>query len=393
MTDTPSRPFARRKRDLAEDPGQPVGFEAVRLTPREARLGLSAAIDRIALPRSPWSRTPFNVLAISGGAAGGAYGAGLLVGLARAGRRPDFALVTGVSTGALIAPFAFLGAEWDDRLRDAYTGGHAEALFALRRVAPGLQPGLFRARALDTLIAPFIDAPLLEAVAAEHARGRRLFVATTDLDRQRACIWDLGAIATQRHVAGEDNAIRLFREILAASASLPGVFPPRMIACRSGERTFDEMHVDGGVAAPLFVLPDALLRWKEAGRRMRGGRVYIIANTILDPAPLATAANLPAILLRSFDTMLRFSYRQAISVTATFCAGAGLPLDIASIPDAPGHGSLLNFDTVSMTRMFDAAVSRAGTEDIWSPGAPEPETAAGLLARTFQVPARRVTDD
>lgn len=381
--DGPIRLFQRGKRRLADEPGQPEGFEGVRLTTREAGHGLSAVVDRIALPRAPWSREPFNVLAISGGAAGGAWGAGLLVGLAQAGRRPEFSLVTGVSTGALIAPFAFLGSDWDDRLRDAYTGGHAADVFALRRAAPGLEPSLFRARALDSLIAPFIDEAVLEAVADAHAKGRRLFVATTDLDRQRACIWDMGAIASQRQAVEPGRAVKLFREVLAASASLPGVFPPRLIRCISGDATYDEMHVDGGVAAPLFVLPDALLRWKESGRRMRGGRVYIIANTVLDPAPLATPGNLPAILVRSFDTMLRFSYRQAISVTATFCAGAGLPLDIASIPYAPDHGSMMNFDTASMTRMFDAAVGSAAHEDIWSKGAAEPDTVAGLFARTF----------
>ena len=349
MTDAPSLRFLRPKRVLADQPGQPVGFRNVRLTPGEADLGLAAAIDRIALPRTPWSRAPFNVLAISGGAAGGAYGAGVLAGLSQAGSRPDFALVTGVSTGALIAPFAFVGPAWDERLRDAYTGGHAQTVFALRRAAPGLQPSLFRARSLDSLIAPFVDEDLLEAVAQGHAEGRRLFVATTDLDRQRACIWDLGAIATQRHEAGVERAIDLFRQILAASASLPGVFPPRLIACQSGERVYNEMHVDGGVAAPQI-----------------------------------TAGNLPAILVRSFDTMLRFSYRQAISVTATFCAGAGLPLDIASIPYDPRHGSMLKFDTASMTRMFDTAVARARAHEVWAPGAPEPETIAGQLFRTFR---------
>lgn len=384
MSETPSFSFLRRKRELAEQPGQPVGFKNVRLTPGEAEHGLASAIDRIALPRTPWSRAPFHVLAISGGAAGGAYGAGVLTGLTQAGKRPDFALVTGVSTGALIAPFAFVGSGWDDRLREAYTGGHAQRVFALKRAAPGLEPSLFRARSLDSLIAPFIDAALLEAVAQGHAEGRRLFVATTDLDRQRLCIWDLGAIATQRHEAGMERAIALFREVLAASASLPGVFPPRLIPCLSGDRAYDEMHVDGGVAAPLFVLPDALLRWKAAGRRMRGGRVYVIANTVLDPTPHVTAGNLPAILVRSFETMLRFSYRQAISVTATFCAGAGLPLDIASIPAGPDEGGMMKFDTASMTRMFDQAVAHARSGEVWTPGAPEPQTIAGLLRRTLR---------
>lgn len=384
MTDALGRSLLRPRRTLAKDPGQPVGFEAVRLTPAQAERGLAESIDRMAAARSPWSRKPFNVLAVSGGAAGGAYGAGLLVGLSHAGRRPDFGLVTGVSTGALIAPFAFLGPEWDARLRDAYTGGHAASLLALRRATPGLEPSLFRARMLDHLIRPFIDEALLEAIAAAHAQGRRLFVATTDLDRQRACIWDLGAVACQRRAAGVDNAVRLFGDILAASASLPGVFPPRLMACQSDEGVFEEMHVDGGIAAPLFVLPEPLLHQKDAGRRLRGGRVYIIANTVLDPAPMATASNLPAILIRSFDAMLRFSYRQAISVTATFCAGSGLPLDIASVPYEFTDGSLMKFDTASMTRLFDAAVARAAADDVWVSGAPVPETVAEQFLRAFR---------
>lgn len=343
-------------------------FDEVRFTVTEAREALTALADRILLPRSRWSREEFNILAVSGGAAGGAFGAGLLVGLTRAGRRPDFSIVTGVSTGALIAPFAFLGPDWDDRLTEAYTGGHAARTLTLRRVGAAL----FGQGALEALIYPFVDEAMIEAVALNHARGRRLLVATTDLDRQRICIWDMGAIASR----GGPAALALFRDVLVASASLPGIFPPKLIPGDSDGKRYDEMHVDGGVSAPLFIMPDPLLRWDRLGQRLRNGRVYAIVNTLLDPEPQTTPNNPVSVLVRSFDTLLRYSYRQALSTTATFCAAARLPLNVASIPPDPANGSMMRFDTASMRRMFDAAAARG--PDLWVSPPREPSILGNL---------------
>jgi hypothetical protein len=337
------------------------GFETIRLSIDEAEASLSAAADRLALPRAQWSLEEFNILAISGGAAGGAFGAGVLVGLTRAGRRPRFAIVTGVSTGALIAPFAFLGSEWDARLTDAYTGGHAAQLLSLSRLAPAFGTGVFQAKALEGLIDPFVDEALIAAVAREHALGRRLLVATTDLDSQKTCIWDMGAIAAR----GGEAAVRLFRDVLVASASLPGIFPPRRFPCEASGVAYEEMHVDGGVTAPLFVMPESMLRWRKLGSRLRRSRIYVLVNTVLEQAPRTTAPNLAAILIRSFETILRFSYRQALGTVAAFCAGYDLPLSVTSIPDAWDTGNLLVFDTANMRRIFDAAVERAQGPDLW----------------------------
>jgi hypothetical protein len=364
--------------------GDPVGFHNVRLSASEAHEALTEAADRIAPPRMPWAREPINILAISGGAAGGAFGAGLLVGLTKVGRRPGFAVVTGISTGALIAPFAFLGPDWDERLTRAFTGGMAQRRLGLLGLVPGRRAGLYRPEALDGLIEPFIDTSLLAAVAAAHAEGRRLFVGTTDLDRQQASVWDLGAIATQGQAEGRgEAALALFRTILAASASLPGLFPPRLIACESDGEIYHEMHVDGGVATPLFVLPDALLRWKQVGRRLRGGRVHIIVNMVLEPGPLSTPDNAAAVAIRSFDTMLRFSYRQAISVVAAFCAGADLPLDVASVPATSSIGNGLSFDTTAMRATFDAAVESAADPDVWVAATRGPQGLADLFTWPF----------
>lgn len=352
-----------------------AGFEGVRLTVEQAEDSLVAAADRLAPLRAPWAREAFNILAISGGAAGGAYGAGILVGLTRAGRRPDFAIVTGVSTGALIAPFAFLGPTWDDRLTDAYTGGHASTLLSLTRLGPG-SGALFRAESLDRLVAQYVDEAMVEAIAVEHAKGRRLLVATTDLDRQRTVIWDMGEIASR----GGPAAAALFRDVLVASGSLPGIFPPKRIQTQANGVLYEEMHVDGGVSTPLFLMPEALLRWRKLGQRLARSRVYAIVNTVLDQAPRTTQNNIAAILIRSFDTMLRFSYRHAIEVAAAFCASHRLPFSIASIPDPGEAFSMMSFDTASMRRNFDNAVERAMGDDLWVTPVAEPSVAAGLLA-------------
>lgn len=357
--------------------GRIRGFEDIRLSVEQAETSLEAAADRLSLPRSGWSSGHFDMLAVSGGAAGGAYGAGALVGLTEAGTRPEFALVTGVSTGALIAPFAFLGPAWDERLADAYTGGHAADLLSLRRLASTLTGSLFRGEALDALIHPFVDEALIDAVATEHRRGRRLLVATTDLDSQKACIWDMGTIACH----GGQEAVALFREVLAASASLPGLFPPRRFPCEVDGEPFEEMHVDGGVAAPLFLMPEALLRWKRVGRRLQRSRVHILVNTVLEPEPRTTAQNVAAVLTRSFDAMLRFSYRQALGVATTFCAAQGLPISVAAIPDEPEQGGMLSFDTATMQRLFEAGRQRARGGDLWRSPVAEPRGLISWLER------------
>lgn len=343
---------------------QPQGFAGVRLSFEEAEASLEATADRLAIPRTALNRDEFNVLAISGGAAGGAYGAGVLVGLSEADRRPRFSIVTGVSTGALIAPFAFLGAQWDARLTDAYTGGHAADRFGVGALSGVLQGGLLSADSLDELIAPFVDESLLAAIAAEHRLGRRLLVATTDLDSQSPAIWDMGEIALR----GGESAVAMFRLVLAASASLPGLFPPRLIRCEVGGELYDELHVDGGVSTPLFIFPDALLRWRRLGRRLRRGRVYALFNTVIDPSPQTTSVTLPAILIRSFDTMLRVSYRQALNVATTFCVGQNIPLSVAAIPATPSsavNGAMLDLDTLSMRANFEAGRAAAKAETFW----------------------------
>lgn len=355
----------RRRLPAPAATAQPKGFPGVRLSFEAAEASLEAAADRLALPKPGLGGEEFDVLAISGGAAGGTYGAGALVGLGEVGRRPSFGIVTGVSTGALIAPFAFLGPAWDSRLADAYTGGHAEQRFGITALSGVLDGGLMSAESLDGLIAPFVDEAMLEAIAAEHRRGRRLLVATTNLDSQHPAIWDMGEIACR----GGQEAVAMFRLVLAASASLPGLFPPRLIRCEIDGAPYDELHADGGVTTPLFLFPEALLHWRRLGRRLRHGRVYALVNTVIDPSPRTTSLTLPAILVRSFDTMLRVSYRQALNVMTTFCVAHNIPLSVASLPDSPAtvsDGAMLDFETASMRASFEAGRSAARSDGFWN---------------------------
>lgn len=354
-----------------------VGFPGVRLTVDQADDALKATADRLAPMRSLIGRDEFNILALSGGASGGAYGAGVLTGLTKAGRRPGFAIVTGVSTGALIAPLAFLGSAWDERLTDAYVGGHATALLSLRRLAPALGPSIFKGESLDALVETFVDHEMVAAIAAEHAKGRRLLIATTNLDSQRAVVWDMGEIATR----GGDEALKLFRTLLVASSSVPGIFPPKLIDVECDGQHLQEMHVDGGVAAPLFLMPDALLHWRNLGPRFRRGRVYVIVNTVLDPSTQSTPPGVASIMSRSFDTMLRFSYRQALSLAAGFCSRHNLPLSVASIPTAFEGTNLLKFETDLMRRIYDAGFEQAREGAAWTSAVEEQSLWRGLFRK------------
>ncbi len=207
--------------------------------------------DRPGLPDGS-QRGPLNVLAISGGAANGGFAAGLVTGWTETGKRPTFHVVTGVSVGALEAPFAFLGPDHDDALRTLFTRLAGRDL--LRR-KPGLiayfGDSLASAQPLAALIEEFIDATLVGAIAEEHRKGRRLFVGTTHVYAGRPVIWDIGAIAA----SGRPDAPDLVRKVLLASAAAPVVLPPVYFDVVAGGRRYHEMHVDGGITRAAFVGP------------------------------------------------------------------------------------------------------------------------------------------
>ena len=229
---------------------------------------------------------PAHYLAVSGGGDNGAFGAGLLVGWTQAGDRPTFKLVTGVSTGALIAPFAFLGPEYDETLRAVYTQVTPQDIAIPRSLLAALtSDGMADNQPLFRLIGKYFTQDLLARIAQEHRKGRLLFIGTTNLDARRPVVWNMGAIAEA--AANNPQALELFRRILLASAAIPGEFPPVMFDVEVDGQPYQEMHVDGGAMRQVFLYPANL---RDTARRegiqvfaQRVRKAYIIRNARLDP--------------------------------------------------------------------------------------------------------------
>jgi predicted acylesterase/phospholipase RssA len=225
---------------------------------------------------------PANFLSISGGGENGAFGAGLLVGWTKAGTRPEFKLVTGISTGALTAPFAFLGPDYDDELEAVYTGISAKDVLSERGVVAAIFDDAMADNApLRRLVARYVTPELLDAIAAEYAKGRLLLIGTTNLDARRPVIWNVTKIAA----SGSPAALELVLDILVASAAIPGAFPPMMIDVEVNGRQYQEMHVDGGASAQVFAYPPALkvAEMSKQENLTRERRLFVIRNARLDP--------------------------------------------------------------------------------------------------------------
>ena len=315
--------------------------------------------------RSVVSRVPVKqptVLALSGGGADGAFGAGLLTGWSARGTRPQFTFVTGASAGALIAPFAFLGAAHDETLRSVFASGEMANLLQSEGLGGLFGAGLFKTAPLRELIARHVDAGLLAAIAQEYRAGRRLYVVTTNLDAQRTAIWDMGKIAA----SGEPGALDLFRNVLTASASIPGVFSPVLIDVEAQGRHFAEMHVDGGVTTNVLILPEAVL---VSGTPVfppdARPKVYIVMNGKLSPDfDVVTASTLP-IVTRSFETSVRANTRNTLLASYQFAKGRNWQFNLTSVdPDYPKPNSI-GFDQAYMQQLFDYGHQRGRSGIIW----------------------------
>ena len=303
-----------------------------------------------------------DILAISGGGAIGAYGAGVMVGWSETGRRPDFEVVTGVSTGALIAPFAFLGKSWDPQLTEVYTSGIASGILKSRGVGVLFSLSVYDSAGLQNLVDTYCTPKMMREIAREHAKGRRLLVATTNLDTQQTVIWNMGAIAAK----GDAQSLQLFRDVLVASASIPGVFPPMMIKMKAADRReHGEMHVDGGVTAPFISIPEAMYSWSAPGGETLKGHLYILVNGKLDPNFTITRGGAITIMARSFDTMMKTTLRTYIAASRAFAERNGMDLQVAAVPEDTAADSL-KFDKASMTTLFQLGHDEAKAGKAWS---------------------------
>lgn len=309
----------------------------------------------------------FAALALSGGGFHGAFGAGFLKGWTEAGTRPTFKLVTGISTGALMAPYAFLGPEYDDELERLYTSVRAKDVYKKRNVF-----GLIRAESLakTTPLAILIDQgvsdELIRKVAEAHARGRRLLVGTTNLDAQRLVIWNMGAIAA----TDRPGARELFRDVLLASASIPVAFPPVLVEVEVNGAPYDEMHADGGVVAEFFLF-NHIIDIETAREQLgidtdkRRGSVYIIRNGQMEPVPEQVRRRITAIAERSLDTLLVSVAMSDLFQIWKLAQEAGFDFHYVAIPEEIDVGNVADFDSDTIRRLFDLGYKMAQGEHPW----------------------------
>lgn len=311
------------------------------------------------------AKQDLNVIALSGGGADGAFGAGLMIGWTESGTRPQFDIVTGVSTGALMSSFVFIGPAFDQKLTELYTTMRTTDVFTARL------DGLFGDSLNDTAplrarIAQAITEETLEAVAAEHRKGRRLYVATTNLDSGTVSVWNMGAIAA----SDRPERIELYRDILLASAAVPGFFKPVMIPAAAGDSK--QMHVDGGVKAPV------LLRSFMLNGPYKRKNVYVLVNGSLRLRSSnhagAVNANLTSIAKRSITELLRgLMYKQIYQIYVTV-QRSGANFHLAYIPDdVEETKDPLNFQPEEMKQLFEAGRQLARVGRYWQSEPPRLE--------------------
>ena len=344
--------------------------EGIRSVRREVEVLRAQGIDP-----TPETLPPVDFLAISGGGDNGAFGAGVINGWTEAGTRPEFKIVTGVSTGALIAPFAFLGPSYDAALKEVYTSMTAARVYRSRNLLAALyNDAMADTEPLAEVIAKYADEKMFADIAREYREGRLLFIGTTDLDAQRPVIWNVGALAA----SGKPEALTLFRKILRASAAIPGLFEPVMIDVELDGKKYQEMHVDGGAIAQLFLYPPSI----EAGRLMKRRRTaYIIRNARLDPDYAMAERRTLSIAGRAINTMLAASGQNDVLRTFFVSQRDGVDYNLAYIGAdfAPAEKSG-EFDQAYMQALFEYGYRQAKAGREWHK-APPGLAAPGAIER------------
>ncbi len=306
-----------------------------------------------------------HILAISGGADDGAFGAGLLVGWSKAGTRPEFAVVTGISAGALIAPFAFLGTGYDRHLEALFIQYGGDDIYRAN-VVSGLLGGMALADSapLAALIAKYVDKRMVARLAEERAKGRLLIIGTTNLDAQRPVFWDIGRIAQ----SSRPDAIDTIRNILLASASLPGLFPPVKIKVSAGDKTFEELHVDGGPTREVFLAPNDF-SFQAFDRRVGQvvtRKLWVIRNGKLQPEYAPVDATALAISARSIATLTKYQGIGDLARIFHKTQTEGVDFNLASIPIGFSAPRAQPFDRAYMKALFDVGVTFGKSGASWA---------------------------
>ncbi|MDB5307576.1 MAG: patatin [Gemmataceae bacterium] len=363
-------------RDLIDPLAQP---DADRLGDTAA---LAQAADRYRRAFKPDKMPPKrSVLCLSGGGAYGAYSAGVLYGWTCRGDRPEFDVVTGISTGALIAPFAFLGPRYDRQMQEFYTTLESRDVFRLRVVrglfTEALADNAPLARKIDETLTPEFVCEL----AAEHRKGRRLYVGTTELDARRFVFWDIGEIAGR----GTPQDRELIKHILLGSSAIPGFFPPARIPVEVDGRRYVERHVDGGVSQALFFRPPYVPPDRAADSSvdsLYGTDVYALVAGKLYADPEVHRPRALAIAAGSASAVLYAQTRGDLTRLWTVCQLTGMNYHMTAIPaEFPAPRSGTEFRAAEMTLMFNEGARRIQAGTAWRTTPPGAEPGESHLKR------------
>jgi Patatin-like phospholipase len=311
----------------------------------------------------------YSVLLLSGGGSNGAFGAGILNGWTKTGNRPNFKLVTGISTGALIAPFAFLGEDYDEQLKNTYTT--VSTIDILERL--NIFRILFQSEALTStdsfreLISSYINEEVLEAIAEKHDRGYRLYIGTTNMDAQQLVIWNMGMIAKSH----SPNALQIFQDILLASAAIPTLFPPVLFEVDVNGKRYDEMHADGGTSVQVFYYRNVFniegLRQEVLGRNRKvTSRIYIIRNGQIEGTPQQIERGIKSISERAISTMTKASALGDLYRVYAVTQRDNIDFNYIAIPDEVQLKSTEPFDTVEMNRLYDIGYGIGSNNIQWN---------------------------
>jgi predicted acylesterase/phospholipase RssA len=309
-------------------------------------------------------RMQIDILALSGGGSDGAFGAGVLTGWTKRGDRPEFEQVTGVSAGSIIAPFAFLGPEYDPQLKEIWTQYRTDEL-VVPQVISGLLGGdaLADTGPLKKLIAQYIDRDFLKKVAHEYERGRLLTVGTTNLDAKRPVVWNMGAIA--RHY-DDPQAVQLFRDVIVASAAIPGLFPPVNIKVKADGKIYDEMHVDGGVTRQIYVssLNVPFQTFDVLYPKPPNRRLYLVHNGKMTPQFGAVKPSTYQIAGESIGALMLYQHKGDNYRIYRMAKDSGADFNSVAIPPDFDHVSKEKFDVEYQKALFEEGY-RIGKAKEW----------------------------
>jgi predicted acylesterase/phospholipase RssA len=337
---------------------RPMTFRTLGSDQQFSELSSVTATEQL---RAARAGNPLTILALSGGGAGGAFGAGAVAGLTGAGMRPEFDVVTGVSAGALVAPYAFLGPSWDAQLLDAFTGVAGDNLLQSRGLGVIFGSSVYSGRPLRQLVDAYVSDDMIRAIAREAAKGRLLLVATTDVASGGPVVWDLGAIAKN----GGSSARALFRDVLVASASVPGLFPPVIIRVAENGLNNDQAHIDGAATVPFFV-PPALLQTARSAPGTGRTEIFIIVDGSLSETARTTRLTARASLSRSIRVGMSHMLLTTLELTAATAQLEGADLQYSSVPAGYPLPNAFDFSARIRRPLFQYAYQCAESGRFWT---------------------------